>query len=139
MHQLWGVPVNKIDTIWQDVEPLIQKVIDYQERHGGARAFLPDIKKGLKAQKYQMWAAHKDNIIEAVMITEIVQMPSRKVCSMFMVGGSGLNNWVHHLSTIEEWAKSLNCDSLELWGRTGWERLLKDFTKTMIVLEKGLK
>ena len=43
------------------------------------------------------------------------------------------------IKNIETWAKLPNCAAMVMRGRPGWERVLKDYEKTKIILQKKLR
>ena len=74
-------------------------------------------------------------------VTKIVTRGTRKVCNIWLVGGVGVNNWLHYIETIEEWAKEQGCDAVVMeQARQGWQRLpqLKKYKVISIALERKL-
>jgi hypothetical protein len=40
---------------------------------------------------------------------------------------------------IESWARTMGCYAIEIVGREGWQRVLPDYKRTAVVLEKPLQ
>ena len=73
----------------------------------------------------------------SVIVTEIVDYPKRAVCRIWLAGGD-MDELVEAEKSIVEWAKSHGCDGMEIIGRKGWERQLKDYTAASTVLIKEI-
>lgn len=84
-----------------------------------------DIKEGLSNKDQQLWIAFDDSIKGAV-ITEIIQYPRMRTLVMHFTGGKELQSWKDPmLNTLQSYAKDKGCDSIESYGRRGWERIFK--------------
>jgi hypothetical protein len=73
----------------------------------------------------------------SVIVTEIVDYPKRAVCRIWLAGGD-MDELVEAEKSIVEWAKGHGCDGMEIIGRKGWERQLKDYTAASTVLIKEI-
>jgi len=80
-----------------------------------------------------------DKEIIAVMVTQIIPYPKKKVLRVIAIAGEDMDRWFHFLPAIEEWAMELGCTSLEAWGRKGWLKVLKDWKCSYHILTKDLK
>ena len=75
---------------------------------------------------------------KSCIITEVVDYPSLTVCHIWLAGGD-LDELVEAEKSIAVWAKAQGCDAMEINGRKGWQRQLKDYTATSVVLTKDLR
>lgn len=75
---------------------------------------------------------------KSCIITEVVDYPSLTVCRIWLAGGD-LDELVEAEKSIAVWAKAQGCDAMEINGRKGWQRQLKDYTATSVVLTKDLR
>ena len=130
MTILWRVPPEQLDDTW----PLVKDDI---EAASGSRFAPSDIKKFLHSGDMQLWVVGKDNI-EAVVLTEVHQFPRMKTVRLIMTVGRDRTRWVHHLREIEDWARQQGCAVIEALARPGWEKVLRDYRKTHVMLEKEL-
>ena len=73
----------------------------------------------------------------SVIVTEIVDYPKRAVCRIWLAGGE-MDELIEAEKSIVEWAKSHGCDGMEIIGRKGWERQLKDYRPASTVLIKEI-
>lgn len=72
-------------------------------------------------------------------MTEIITRGNRKYCNVWLTGGTGVNNWLYYLDTIEAWAKEQGCDAMLIEkARTGWKRLLPAYKTKTIQLVKDI-
>ena len=73
----------------------------------------------------------------SVIVTEIVDYPKRAVCRIWLAGGE-MDELIEAEKSIVEWARSHGCDGMEIIGRKGWERQLKDYKAASTVLIKEI-
>ena len=133
---LSGVPAASVERYWPVVESLIAEALE----HSSGRFRLVDVFAALIKQDMQLWVAGDEGgSVHVVAVTEVIDYPSIRIASIFLLAGRGREMWLHHLGTIESWAKDRDCKKLELRGRKGWERVLDDWTFKSITLEKDLR
>lgn len=128
-----GVLAGDVDRIWPLVRGYLLNAIEYADGKYTEESVLESIRN----RQMQLWVAGETEVLVAC-VTTICDYPGKKVCNLMFVGGKDMNEWKHSLSLIEEWAKSLGCDSLEVWGRKGWERILSDYDVIHTVIRKSL-
>ena len=133
MTRLAGIPATELRAWWPAVEPFID---DAMKR--GRRYRADDIFDSLAKRQMQLWAAELDGAVKAVAVTDIVDYPLARCARVFACTGEDRNRWLGHLATIEAWAREAGCVRIESWARPGWERILKDWKKTHVLLEKDL-
>jgi len=98
-----------------------------------------DVLNSLINGKMQLWISwsRKKKKVEAAIVTEIVDYPQKRACRYFLAGGDNMKSWFKKMKNeIEQWAKLNKCHRIELVGRKGWSRWLKDYTPKHIVLVK---
>ena len=78
----------------------------------------------------QLWAL-KDSAI----VTEIVSYPQRRTLRFWLAGGN-LKTLLEVEPKIRKWSILYRCEAVEIIGRKGWEKVLKDYEPTAIVLVK---
>ena len=131
MH-LTGVLANEIGLVWAEVVPLITPAL-------GEDDTLAEVLSDLLRRRAQLWISGNEDTIEAACVTEIVIRGEKKYCNVWLTGGHGVNNWLHHLDTIEEWAKEKGCDAMTIdRARLGWKRLLPKYTIRTVTLVKDI-
>ncbi len=130
----WRVPPDEIDYIWPSVNGLIETALDRSGLFGINDAYC-HVANGT----WQLWVVHSERgNIECVVLTEIIEFPKEKVLRVTMATGSDRTKWVDRIEVIEGWAKSLDCNRVQISGRPGWERVMTDYQKTHVLLEKEI-
>jgi hypothetical protein len=134
--QVSYVPIKNLDKVWFHVEPLLQKPLEID-----GNAYTPkDILDGLLNKKMQLWIAWKDEKIQAAIVTEIVDYPQLRACRWFLAGGTDIKDWIVPIQElVESWAQQNNVQRMEIVGRKGWGRWLKQYTNTHTVLMKEIQ
>lgn len=85
----------------------------------------------------QLWMVWSDHC-EAAVVTEVVTSQAEKTCNIVACGGTAARRWIHLLEKIEAWAAEHGCKIVRVTGRAGWERMLPDYRRTAVVLDKRL-
>ena len=118
------VPKNGIDRVYDISARHIERAMKY----GGGELWPEDVKEHLLEGRKQLWIVVEGNIVIASIVTEIATYPRKKVVRILMIGGDRLTEWGRDLhATLEKWAKRIGANSIEIIGRKGWERLMKEF------------
>ncbi len=127
-----GVLDAQIWAVWHTVSPMLSPALGEGET---PEQLLAD----LMARRAQLWIAASEHGIHAACVTELVRRGERFYCNVWLTGGNGVNNWVHFLDTIEEWAKEQGCDAMLIdRARPGWKRLLNGYKTQTLTLTKEL-
>jgi len=129
------VSADKVASIWEEVYPLIDKAQVYAAGELDTQDFFAMIEN----EDMQLWIAEDDNGIFAMMMTEFVQYPRKKVMRIVSIGGSEMNRWMKYFPALEAAALSVGCTGFEIFGRKGWLRVLKDWKCSYHVLTKDIK
>jgi len=120
---------SQVLQIWPDVIEYLRKV-----PLPGYR--LEDVLAQLLRQEAQLWVAGDPAM--AAVVTELQQLPTMKVCAMWLCGGENMLEWWEPMeSTIRSWAEDNGCSAVEIIGRPGWEKLL-GYRKTHSVMRLEL-
>jgi hypothetical protein len=126
------VPVEDLEFIWSQVKPQIEKALD-----GSYSSY--DILEYIKQNRMQLWISWNDGI-EASFVTEVCDYPQLRVLRWVLAGGSNMESWLDLVtSKVEDWAKRNNCQRLEIVGRKGWTKVLRDYEPQAVYFVKELK
>jgi len=91
----------------------------------------------IEAGRVICWLITEGDEVCGVVVTEIHGTVSR-TCVIRHCAGAQIREWLHYLARIEWWAKNVElCDSIELIGREGWQRVL-GWERTAVQLRKSL-
>lgn len=91
------------------------------------QATVEDILKCCVEGDMQLWVVCKDKDLLAVIVTEIAQLPRKRVFIFRFCGGEKLGEWVKVMDNFLNWARSQGCDQAEIYGRKGWGRIYRDY------------
>lgn len=114
------VPEEKLLTVWPRVLPLVEKMI---AKHPGRcpEALLGELLCGAG----ELWVIGD---FQAISITRINHKPREKALFIEWLGGDGIDEWVEDwLKVAEAYAKAMQCDCVEFFGRMGYRRYEKRF------------
>tara|TARA_R100000808_G_C2150583_1_gene159373 strand:- start:1264 stop:1758 length:495 start_codon:yes stop_codon:yes gene_type:complete len=117
---------------------LIERALEYDSTYTTY-----DVLNDLRAGKAQLWVAGYGDTVDGICVTCINTYPKSKVCLIWLLSGNrgGVYSWelINQLLTkIEAWAEAQGCDLMSIEGRPGWERVLPDYKKTKVILERAL-
>ena len=116
MSLLYGVPSEQIDTVWPEIQPMVQraltKVKDYR--------FEPeDIRDSLKLKDMQLWVSVEETTLCAMLITQLLRFPRCLECDLFMWSGRMTGDWRRQLAVVEQWATEQGCHYMSSHSRPG--------------------
>ena len=121
-----AVPSNLIDLVWDQVEPLIDKVV---EKAPGEIVTSLVKERLLANDELLMLVSEGDKVIAANVVTVRTLDSGVRALYIPIVGGSRMNEWMSDfLSQVELLAKDYNCTELRgLAARKGWLSKLKPY------------
>lgn len=124
-----------IDRTWSLCAPMLKKAVRKENPYT-----LEEYKQGLKDGTFQLWTWVENNKIICCGITTILTFPSKKICSMPIVGGTYLKIWKEESQRIiAEWAKRNGCAIIEGYAsRKGWLRVLPNWKPVWITIHRSL-
>ena len=130
--QCTGIGDEYLGLVWQKAEPLLVPALGEGEK-------IEDVLTRLFLKTAQLWIGADADKIQVACVTEIFSRGGTKYCNVWLTGGTGVNNWVYYLDTIEEWAKAQGCDAMLIEkARVGWKRILPAYKTKTIQLVKEI-
>ncbi len=132
---LTAVPHTEVRQIWSTVAPLLSPAIV----HSNGRIDMASVFDWLTDQRYLLWVAYpEDRQIRAAFITRETHYPLKSMLTIDVAGGSDMAGWVNSAdATFRAYAVAAGLDGVELFGRPGWTRALKNlgWTGGTVLLE----
>lgn len=122
------VDPKNVDQIWPQARTLIKTAI---ERTGLSE--FADIEAQVLSGDQLLWLAISDHI-EAAATTHL----SNNVCTIVACSGHNRERWLPLLAQIERYARNEGASCTRLYGRPGWQRVLKDYRVEHVIMEKAL-
>ena len=130
------VQPNEIPYIWIDIKPLIDKALV----HANGEMLSEDVLKLLLQNEEPVFIGYTNDEIQSALVGEIINYPRKKVFRIITwstKSGHDYEAWIDLFDTIEYFAKSKGCDSIEAWTRKGLARKLK-FDNEYSVITKNI-
>lgn len=132
-----GVPLEDLPHIWPQVVHWIDAALEYDGDHTSY-----DAKCMIEDTGAQLWIIDVDYGLLGTAITQINIAPQRKVLTVWVVGGSGLDLWVGPLEdTLSRFALEKGCQAIQMIGRRGWKKHLGPlgWNEASTIFVKGLE
>ena len=121
--------------------PVINEWIVSALNHGGVFLTPENIWSALLLGHMTLWLAlDEQEQVHACAITQIIQYPRIKCANVIVLGGRGMDDWLHLRSGIEEHAKANGCEAMESLSRPGIARKMRDhgYIPLVSILRKAL-
>ncbi len=129
--ELLLIPPRDVEGLWPVAEPFIIAGCEQGE------ADPEKLKQQAMDGDADLWIAWSDRC-EAAAVTKMMDAPKGQVCLIDAFGAENLNAVRPLLPQWAEWAKSQGCVALRIYGRMGWQRVMKDFKPMWIAMDKTL-
>jgi hypothetical protein len=129
---VYCVPPCSVSVVWPQVWHFIYGAM----RRGGLSAYRPVAENVLDGRAL-LWIAYDGKKVQAAAVTEVQATEWRKVCIIVACGGENLC-WPDLIQPLEQFARAEGCTAVRIMGRPGWERVLKEYRRKRVVLEKEI-
>ncbi len=129
------VPQVAVPNAW----PLVEHWIEEAAEGSRGKIVAGDILTALLGGFMHLWVVRDRGLVTAVMVTEFLCFPQKKLCGIVIFMGEGLDKWLFLKDVLEKWAWMQGCRGMRHIARKGWARVLTDYDWTHVVLEKDLE
>lgn len=123
---------------YKDIEKHIIAGLEYVDD----KYTLADIKEMLSMQQMILWVVYNDKEGRATgcLLTQTIAYPRVQSLAIFLLAGENFSHIVTLLDDLKDYARSIDCETIEFYGRSGWEKVLKPFAfeKTHTVMRLKL-
>lgn len=120
--RMCGIISEDVDQIWPQIEDILQTAVEYSD----GKYRISDIYHALIERDMQLWIIVDDkNHIYSAIVTQVVTYPRKKVMFVMLVAGVKFNEWSALITNLTDFAKAHGCETIEGYGREGWEVKLK--------------
>lgn len=109
-------PADTSDAVHHDN---LRRALAHQDTHS-LESVLGAVERGAA----QAWCGERSTII-----TEILDLPLKRVCRIWLAGGDMHELVNEMLPNVEAWAKDNGCARVEIIGRAGWKRVLPEYNE----------
>ena len=125
------IEVGAVHELWPNIVHLLERIAD-------EKLTVSDIYDLIIDGTWTLWVPDTGEIT-TVIVTEFIRYP--QVCNLRVVilSGGG-EDWPYGMRVFEDFARINKCHAIEILGRKGWERVLKDngFKLNHITLSKRI-
>ena len=118
-----GIRSENIDGWWSLVEEYLNAALEY----GLGEYSIEDIKKSCKSKNMQLWVKFNKEGVRGAFITKVSVYPQKNILCVLLLGGNEFMKWRDEADALlNAFGKEKNCEYVELFGRKGWGKMLKD-------------
>lgn len=115
---LFGIDPKEITKCWPRIKDGLENALKYSD----GKYSIFDIECALVSHEMQLWiASDVYSKIHAIFVTQIINYGSKKVMLFVLIQGVKFDEWKHFISDFKKFAKSHDCQTIEGYGRAGWE------------------
>lgn len=97
-----------------------------------------DVEADILGGNAYLWVATDVNAILAAAVTKVTQEDDARLCTIVACGGRDMERWGSLIEGIEKYARAEGCGAIEICGRPGWARRLREYRMRKIVIRKEL-
>lgn len=137
------ITVNLLTSpIVPEVMPRVATLLTSALARGNGEFLIDDLEDLFLRGVWQLWVQYdeKADLAIACAATELYQYPQKKSCIIRMMAAlpGRRGEWMPCLETIERWARSQGCVTMEIIGRDGWAAFLPDYERRGVLLARAL-
>jgi len=117
-----GIKGENVETWWSLVEEYLNPALKYSL----GEYSIDDIKNLCISKDMQLWVKF-DKEVQGAFVTKINKYPQKNLLLVILLGGDKFQEWRDEADALlNAFGKQHNCEYVELFGRKGWGKMLKD-------------
>ena len=117
-----GIKGESVEVWW----PLVEEYLITALEHGLGEYSIGDIKNSCISKDMQLWVKIGKET-KGAFVTKIAKYPQKNLLVVILLGGDGFQEWRDEADAVlNAFGKQHNCEYVELFGRKGWGKMLKD-------------
>lgn len=133
--QLVLIPTNMVERAWPAISHLVPSIIERSKGRTSIETLSADVAAG-RLHVLAVW--HGGEVIALVGLQINVAPTGLRLATIRFATGANSHLWLHLIGEVEDMARELGCDRLEMWARKGWARRLPAYEMTHVLLERAL-
>ena len=126
------VDPKRVHEFWPHARALIKTAIEKTDLSD-----FRDIEYDVLSGDQLLWLAWSGTI-EAAATTHLIKTGGKPVLVITACSGHNRERWLPLFSKIEAYAQAEGCKCVRIYGRKGWERVLKNYRVEHVILERAL-
>ena len=117
-----GIKGESVEAWW----PLVEEYLNAALKHGLGEYSTSDIKSACISKNMQLWVKIGKEV-QGAFVTKISKYPQKNILCVLLLGGKEFITWRDEADALlNAFGKENNCEYVELFGRKGWGKMLKD-------------
>lgn len=136
--QLIPIKPENITLVWNYALPFVEDVIPYLD----SKYTISDIEELLQKSLLILWMAYNEDEKEfiGILMTKVVAYPQIKSLAIFLLASKDFSKMMEAFRVLKSYAYQINCQTIEFYGRPGWEKKLQalNFEKTHVLMRLSL-
>ena len=117
-----GIKGESVEVWWPLVEEYLITALEY----GLGEYSIGDIKNSCISKDMQLWVKIGKET-KGAFVTKIAKYPQKNLLVVILLGGDEFQEWRDEADAVlNAFGKQHNCEYVELFGRKGWGKMLKD-------------
>ena len=125
MAQTGFAPYRTTRLEWERVKGFLEPAL-------GDTHTLDDVYEEIVNHRAELWP-----LPNGALVTQVASYPRKRVLRVWLAGGD-LDEFKRGVPFLDDIARELGCDGIEIEGRKGWERVLMDYTVKSVFLTKDV-
>jgi hypothetical protein len=94
---------------------------------------IEDVAEGVERGAFHFWPGKA-----CAAVTQVLEYPRARFLLIFLAGGN-MQELVDMIPSWKSWGAYLGCSKLTLAGRPGWQRVLGDWQREVVVLSTAIE
>ena len=117
-----GIKGESVEAWWPLVEEYLNTALEYSL----GEYSITDIKNACISKNMQLWVKLGKET-KGAFVTKIAKYPQKNLLIVILLGGDEFQEWRDEADALlNAFGKQNNCEYVELFGRKGWGKMLKD-------------
>ena len=117
-----GIKGESVEVWW----PLVEEYLITALKYGLGEYSIGDIKSACISKDMQLWVKIGKEA-KGAFVTKIARYPQKNLLVVILLGGDEFQEWRDEADAVlNAFGKQHNCEYVELFGRKGWGKMLKD-------------
>ena len=117
-----GIKGESVEVWWPLVEEYLNTALEYSL----GEYSITDIKNACISKDMQLWVKLGKQT-KGAFVTKIARYPQKNLLVVILLGGNEFVEWRDEADALlNAFGKQHNCEYVELFGRKGWGKMLKD-------------
>jgi len=117
-----GIKGESVEVWW----PLVEEYLITALKYGLGEYSIGDIKSACISKNMQLWVKIGKEA-KGAFVTKIAKYPQKNLLVVILLGGDEFQEWRDEADAVlNAFGKQHNCEYVELFGRKGWGKMLKD-------------